>query len=125
MTDNFNFFSLFITKEVKIYIDEEHTKVIRLILPSIADFYKDEDLNASYHFWTMSSSKRKSFLNIKEDISPWVFFCTLETVYGKISNFSSFTSSLLEVMKHILPDLVVNQAAGVYKVNDITITSEI
>ena len=50
MTDNFNLFSLFITKEVKIYIDEEHTKVIRLILPSIADFYQDEDLNAAYHF---------------------------------------------------------------------------
>lgn len=46
---NYDLFSLFISKEIKIWNKNSRSKYVTLRIPSIRDFYTRDDINAVYH----------------------------------------------------------------------------
>lgn len=69
MKDNFNLTNLFMTKEVKIYLDDNKDKLFKVKVPTVRDLYLNDNINAAYHIWTLSKEKRQQILNLKDNVS--------------------------------------------------------
>lgn len=69
MKDNFSLTNLFMTKEVKIYLDDNKDKLFKVKVPTVRDLYLNDNINAAYHIWTLSKEKRQQILNLKDNVS--------------------------------------------------------
>lgn len=130
LESNYDLFSLFISKEVKIWNKNSRSKYITLRIPSIRDFYTKDDINAVYHLWKSPVSKMNSLLGIKTDqflvssFKEFVYLVIFELgMYKEIKPLAeSFKSALTFFFPHINIDMSKHD---IILDNGVTMTNEI
>ena len=119
--DNFTIFGLFVEKKVKIIVDKTffHVKV-----PTIRDFYTNDQINAMYHLWTSSADDIMKLTPVKCSGS-FDFIQIILFQLGMYKEFTEYIKMIESSLPLFLPEAEIDYANKVIKVNDIIITEEI
>ena len=119
--DNFSLFNLFLTKNVKVYV-EKNSFLVRV--PTIYEFYMNDYLNAVLHMWTMPLEEIEKAIPI-ETHSSFELVGNILFQLGIYKEYKAITKSFKDALEFFLPNIEINNAKKQLIVNGVIITEEI
>ena len=119
--DNFSIFNLFLDKQVKIQVGSQKLFVR---VPTIKEFFNNEDLNAVYHIWTLPPSQRQKMVPVLCETS-FDFLNIILFQMGMYKEYAEITLKFKEILVFLFPDIEINYKNKQLIVDDIIITEEI
>jgi len=127
---NYDLFSLFISKKVKIWSKNSKSNYITLKIPSIRDFYTRDDINAVYHLWKSPVSKMNSLLGIKTDqflVSSFKeFACLILFELGMYKEIKPLAESFKSALTFFFPNINIDMKQHLLILdNGVIMTNEI
>ena len=121
ITSDYSLTKLFITKEVKIFIDKKFAFTIKL--KTIRDFYLDQDWNAFYNIISMSDESFSKTIGLKETKRSWDLISFFLNELGMYDRFRSINdifqkeiNDLFDNVEWKRPQLLIN---GISMTNEI------
>ena len=123
ISDNYNLFNLFLTKRVKIRVDNKNQFEINL--PSIRDLSLNEAVNATFHIMSMTEKEVRKSIPVDIVKDSFDFAHLLLFNLGKYREYSETTDLLRNGLLFFIPNVVLDYKTKQLIVDDITITKEI
>ena len=122
ITSDYSITRLFITKEVRVIVDNQDFIVK---VKTLKDFFIDRDWNAAFHIWTSPVNKLGNSLGLKNksltdsyDLLHLILFDL-----GQYSEFRKIYTLFNNVLKDILPQIRIE--SNNITINGISMTREI
>lgn len=119
--DNFDIFTLFLDKKVKIYIDK---KFFYVRVPTIRELCLDEVLNGTYNLWIAPLNKIKTLIPEQVEDS-FDFVKTVIFQLGIYKEFRETVNNFKKTLNFFIPGIQIDFANQQFIINDIIITTEI
>lgn len=122
ISDNYNLFNLFLTKRVKIRVDN---KDFEINLPSVKDLSLSDTINATYHIMTMSDKEVRKSLPIDHVENSLDFVNMIVFELGKYQEYSHTAQTIKEGLSFFIPNVVLDYKNKQLIVDNIIITKEV
>lgn len=119
--DNFSITQLFITKQIRITVDDDF---FYMKAPTIKDIYTNDDFNACYHMWIMPIEKLQKYYIVSIQTSFQALQLLLFDL-GKYDKYQKLAERNKQALKLIFSNLDINISQQQLKIGNITITEEI
>ena len=123
MQNNFDITTLFITKDVRIVLDD-NTHFFNVRIPTIRESYENPDWVRFSYFATISMDELQKMFTIPLD-SSWDFILLILFNLGQFDTYRPLYNLFLQELPHFIPDINIDTAQKTITVKGITMTSEI
>lgn len=120
MKDNFNIFNLFLTKDIKVFLDNQQS--FKIHVPTIRELVEEETINGIYHLLADETELKKFFPNIENS------FQALRLIFfelGIYKEYSAIFNNFKQGLKFFIPSLEIDYTNKEFKIENITMTQEI
>ena len=119
--NNFSITRLFITKTIDISIDGV---TINMRIPTIKEFYTNNDFNSVFHLWTMPIADLQKLFFTPINTS-YEALTTMIFEYGQYARYRLIANGMRDALKFIFTDINIDMVEKKLKIGDITIDEEI
>ena len=121
ISDNFSVSNLFISKTVRVHVDESY---FTIALKVLKDYYSDTEWGTTFHWWTTDADQIKGmYVNqLKENLDR---ITMILFDLGAYSQFRYIYQLFNKYLYEVLPELEINTQSKTLSVNGIPMTPEI